>query len=242
MNGHLDRTTTSRTLRFIGQQYHGVTQQPIISMPVSHYHNTAHGGRLITGALDAGEAARLDHPPAGPLAPIEAGQESLLLSGACPGPLSHRRGSRKAVIVENGAGKEKRGLMKRCKVCGEEKGSGGFYAESGLTCRVCRCAATRAARAAGLTQAQDRARYANPARRYRLKARRQAQAYRERYPWKILAHRATQAAVERGDLTRQGCEVCGDRAHAHHEDYGAPLAVRWLCALHHARHHRMAMA
>lgn len=60
------------------------------------------------------------------------------------------------------------------------------------------------------------------------------------------AHRAKQAiwnavfhAIERGDLVRQPCEVCGGtHVEAHHDDYAKPLDVRWLCPTHHKAHHR----
>lgn len=40
-------------------------------------------------------------------------------------------------------------------------------------------------------------------------------------------------------LSRQPCEKCGEpRAHAHHDDYGRPLDVRWLCTTHHAEWHK----
>jgi hypothetical protein len=45
-------------------------------------------------------------------------------------------------------------------------------------------------------------------------------------------------AVRQGTLVPQPCEVCGrGRADAHHDDYAAPLAVRWLCRSHHRQHH-----
>ena len=45
-------------------------------------------------------------------------------------------------------------------------------------------------------------------------------------------------ALAAGLLQRQSCAVCGNPvAHAHHEDYGRPLFVTWLCSLHHAQHH-----
>jgi len=51
------------------------------------------------------------------------------------------------------------------------------------------------------------------------------------------AHNAVSNAVRDGKITRGACEVCGGKAHAHHDDYARPLDVRWLCALHHQRHH-----
>lgn len=48
----------------------------------------------------------------------------------------------------------------------------------------------------------------------------------------------TAAAIFRGDLIRQPCEVCGKRnVDAHHDDYARPLDVRWLCRSHHKIHH-----
>jgi len=47
------------------------------------------------------------------------------------------------------------------------------------------------------------------------------------------------AAIKRGDLLPQPCEVCGTNQQvvAHHDDYAAPLDVRWLCRAHHSLHH-----
>lgn len=58
------------------------------------------------------------------------------------------------------------------------------------------------------------------------------------------AHIAVNRARERGDLVAPAaCEACGlslPRLHAHHDDYMAPLGVRWLCAACHAAWHRPA--
>ena len=44
--------------------------------------------------------------------------------------------------------------------------------------------------------------------------------------------------VRRGKIKRMPCEICGEkRSQGHHDDYNKPLEVRWLCALHHKRHH-----
>ena len=54
--------------------------------------------------------------------------------------------------------------------------------------------------------------------------------YRAKYPEKAKAHSAVAAAVRRNRLARQPCEQCGSSpAEAHHQDYGQPLVVRWLC-------------
>jgi len=41
--------------------------------------------------------------------------------------------------------------------------------------------------------------------------------------------------LRRGKLLRRPCEVCGtsERVEMHHDDYGQPLLVRWLCRTHH---------
>lgn len=53
------------------------------------------------------------------------------------------------------------------------------------------------------------------------------------------ARRLTIAAIKRGELTRQPCEVCGAirNIQAHHDDYQKPLDVRWLCISHHRKLH-----
>lgn len=51
----------------------------------------------------------------------------------------------------------------------------------------------------------------------------------------------TLKAIRQGVLSYLPCEVCGiDDAsvEAHHDDYGKPLQVRWLCSWHHAEHHK----
>lgn len=60
---------------------------------------------------------------------------------------------------------------------------------------------------------------------------------------KVRARAAVQRALGRGDLTRQPCEVCGDeKVDGHHDDYGKPLEVRWLCRTHHGELHRVVAA
>lgn len=57
---------------------------------------------------------------------------------------------------------------------------------------------------------------------------------------KYEAHLLVQQALNRGDLAKTGCEICGTtegRIDAHHDDYSKPLDVRWLCRRHHTRLH-----
>jgi hypothetical protein len=43
--------------------------------------------------------------------------------------------------------------------------------------------------------------------------------------------------LKRGKITQKPCEVCGELAQMHHDDYSRPLDVRWLCREHHLAHH-----
>ena len=62
--------------------------------------------------------------------------------------------------------------------------------------------------------------------------------FRLEYPEKYAAHVAVGNAIKYGALVRLPCEVCGDKAEAHHDDYEKPLDVRWLCRKHHMELHR----
>lgn len=62
---------------------------------------------------------------------------------------------------------------------------------------------------------------------------------------KRAAHVITGNAIRDGRLVPRPCEHdgCGvKKTEAHHDDYGQPLKVRWLCARHHkALHKQMAI-
>lgn len=116
-------------------------------------------------------------------------------------------------------------------------------------CRDCLSAKRRRNRVARLDhyRARERARLARDRaiRRARRKQRELATGYNRKGrrppedPIKARARRLAWNAIQRGILVRLPCEVCGDLRgiHAHHEDYSRPLDVRWLCQLHHLRHH-----
>lgn len=50
---------------------------------------------------------------------------------------------------------------------------------------------------------------------------------------------ATNHAIRDGKLIPKPCEVCGEKAEAHHDDYEQPLLVRWLCFKHHRQYHKI---
>lgn len=51
------------------------------------------------------------------------------------------------------------------------------------------------------------------------------------------ASHMVEIAIAKGILKPQGCEECGKKADAHHDDYNKPLDVRWLCKEHHSEWH-----
>lgn len=60
-------------------------------------------------------------------------------------------------------------------------------------------------------------------------------------PEQRLKDRARSIAAvykKRGKIKEAPCEVCGMKAEMHHDDYGKPLSVRWLCRFHHLEHHK----
>lgn len=57
---------------------------------------------------------------------------------------------------------------------------------------------------------------------------------------KVKAHKKVRTALSSGKLVKQPCKTCGAvKVIAHHADYSKPLAVLWLCELHHKEWHRL---
>jgi len=44
-------------------------------------------------------------------------------------------------------------------------------------------------------------------------------------------------AIKTGKIKKMPCEICGNKAQAHHSDYDKPLNINWLCRKHHADWH-----
>lgn len=147
-------------------------------------------------------------------------------------------------------------MVRTCTQCGLSKSPDDFYmACTGVPMAACKECHKKSVRANRANRAEQYAKYertrANDPSRVnaRLEYARTAggkdahiranREYRRRSPLKASAHRKVALALKKNLLTRQPCEVCGDaRSQAHHDDYGKPLEVRWLCGPHHAEWHR----
>lgn len=57
--------------------------------------------------------------------------------------------------------------------------------------------------------------------------------WRESNPQKVKAHKLARKHIE-----LEPCEVCGEKAIRHHDDYSKPLEVRFVCPVHHKALHR----
>ena len=150
---------------------------------------------------------------------------------------------------------------KTCIACESSKPKAEFYRDQTSTdglrgsCKECMKSAARANRARKLDYylEYDRER---ATRENRIAARLAYQAtphgrravneskrqWRDRNTIKMAANIQVARAVKDGRLVRPGaCEDCagGAKLHGHHDDYAAPLSVRWLCAKCHRAWHRL---
>lgn len=124
---------------------------------------------------------------------------------------------------------------KVCRVCGEEKPNRDYY-KGHATCKKCYTAKVLAHRAENIERyrAYDRKRGNRQPPGY-------SKEYREKYPGKYKAINMVNNALRDGKMKRETeCSKCsaGGKLHAHHDDYGYPLSVRWLCAACHSQWHR----
>jgi hypothetical protein len=147
---------------------------------------------------------------------------------------------------------------KICRKCGEEKPVTEFYVHKQMAdgyLNICKCCVKLRVKKHrsenDSVREYDRRRYwEDPARmEYSKKQRKEwytnnkeksfnnAKKYIKQNPEKRKAHHMVSNAIRSGKLLKQPCKICGEKAHAHHEDYSKPLEVQWLCPTHHMRHH-----
>jgi hypothetical protein len=128
--------------------------------------------------------------------------------------------------------------MKKCFKCGQEKELSEFYKHSQMAdghlgkCKECTRSDVRTNRKKNIDyyREYDRDRGNRQTREYILE-------YREKYPKKYKAMTMVNNAIRDGRMKRETCEICGNKAHAHHDNYDYPLSVRWLCSAHHKQWH-----
>lgn len=60
------------------------------------------------------------------------------------------------------------------------------------------------------------------------------------YPEKRKARYIISNAIRLGKIVKKNCEICKEKAEAHHPNYLEPLNIRWLCKKHHEEiHHKI---
>lgn len=146
--------------------------------------------------------------------------------------------------------------MKQCFKCGEVKILSDFYKHNGMKdghlnkCKACAKSDVRTNREGKVEQYREyeRGRAGDPKRVAARSAYTKTEAgkaanskaskvYRDKFPTKYKAHNMVNNAIRDGKLFSEPCELCGEKAHAHHDDYAKPLNVRWLCPDHHKQWH-----
>jgi len=133
--------------------------------------------------------------------------------------------------------------MKKCSKCSTTQPLEDFYKHSqkrsGYSEKCKECAKKDArenyAKNREYYSAYEKKRQQNPIRRQ--KKLEYQRVMRAKHPYKDKARHAVSNALRDGRLIRLPCEVCGEKAQAHHDDYSKPLDVRWLCFKHHREYH-----
>lgn len=141
-----------------------------------------------------------------------------------------------------------------CKTCSDRKLETDFYrCDTARTGRFSSCKECVKERVSKYRQdnidairAYDRERGQSPERKAANRERssryvRSPRKWRDSNPEKWAAHVAVNNALRSGALSKPPrCEACSRMAplEGHHDDYSAPLTVRWLCRQCHGAHHR----
>jgi hypothetical protein len=141
-----------------------------------------------------------------------------------------------------------------CPKCGEVHTASGFYIQHGgdgrtRVCKECIKKGVREYRERNIEKVReyDRERGQLEHRKEANRARAHLYSNRPAAPWraknieKYKAHCAVNNAVRDGKMLKpHQCERCGapPPIHGHHDDYGKPLDVMWLCQPCHGKRHR----
>ena len=139
--------------------------------------------------------------------------------------------------------------MKVCRKCQVEKSLNGFHKHKQMKdgylniCKVCNYEAMKLRRATpeGKEARKREKQYPENKKRYKKsqKGKQAAKTYK-RPKDRVNAKAAVGYAIKTGKLIRQPCEICGEKAEAHHWSYLPEhrLDVKWLCRFHHNEEHR----
>lgn len=135
--------------------------------------------------------------------------------------------------------------MKRCFKCLCEKPLDAFYKHAAMgdgrlgKCKECTKADVNKHRQENLERirAYDRMRASQP---HRMALSKEVhKKWKAEHPDRRAAQVALGNAVRKGEVKKQPCWVCGEKAVAHHPDYSRPLDVVWLCHPHHGQAHAL---
>ncbi len=86
----------------------------------------------------------------------------------------------------------------------------------------------------------DRKRYYKDVKQSRKAKNEMSRKMAEKYPDRFRARRLLRYAVKIGSIEKFPCEVCEkEKSEGHHDDYGKPLEVKWLCSMCHSDLHRI---
>jgi hypothetical protein len=136
-------------------------------------------------------------------------------------------------------------MFKRCFKCLCELPLSAFYKHAQMgdghlnKCKTCTKKDVTEHRQSNLERLRqyDRMRSSQP---HRVALRKRTAAeWIAKHPDRRAAQMKLAHAVRSGAIKRWPCEVCGEKAEAHHPHYGEPLLVTWLCRPHHAQAHAL---
>lgn len=143
--------------------------------------------------------------------------------------------------------------MKVCRKCGVEKDSSNFYTSKtnndGLCsyCKKCQIANVTKSFKKFYNTDKYKERIKKYGNKYdkifKLKHKEEIKEKRKIYkinnPEKIKARQKVLNSVYKKKIFRQPCCVCGNpKVEGHHEDYGKPLEIIWVCKKHHIEIHQ----